>query len=287
MLKKFSRIAAVFFVTFFAFSASAEIYSSNSDLINDIEKSLLFDKQAREKIDVYKNETSSKKSAFTINAGEATDKNKSELESSVEIFIANPKAQDFDIRQKEKIAYNSALAKQDEVALELYKQVLTSEPDNDYAKFSLAVIYQKLGQYSQAKKLYRELLKSGSDSREQAVGNLISILIEESPREAVYMLLRLSLQNPDSSEIFAKLAIAYDKIKDYDNAVIALKNATRLSPQAVEYRYNLAVAYDKTDKKQQALENYLDVIKNYSSAANPSISISQVQGRIESLRAEL
>jgi tetratricopeptide (TPR) repeat protein len=287
MLKKFSGIATVFFVSFFASCASAEIYSSNADLINDIEKSLLFDKQAREKIDVYKTETSSKKSAFTINAGDSTDKTKSNVESSVEIFVTNPKAQDFDIRQKEKIAYNAALAKQDEVALELYKQVLASEPDNDYAKFSLAVIYQKLGQYSQAKKLYRELLKSSSDGREQAVGNLISILIEESPREAVYMLLRLSLQNPDAAEVFAKLAIAYDKIKDYDNAVIALKNAVRLSPQDVEYKYNLAVAYDKTNQKQQALENYLNVVKSYSSSANPSISISQVQGRIESLRAEL
>jgi len=285
MLKNFMQILvknmAIFSFMFFSHSAFSQDYS-NSEIIRDIEKTFVFDKESREQIDVYRNEKSVRKSDFTIKSGEKTAE-KSQEKASVEIFISNPKAENFDIREKEKLAYNSALIGQDEVAMELYKQVIAVEPENNYSKFSLAVIYQKLGQFRQAKNLYHELLKSDQANKEEIVGNLISILIDESPREAVYMLSRLSIQNSQSPEIFAKLAIAYDKVKDFDNAINAIKTAIVLSPQTIEYKYNLAVIFDKTAQSQQALELYLEVAKNYSNDAK-SVSLAQVQKRIESLQ---
>ena len=47
------------------------------------------------------------------------------------------------------------------MAIELYKQVLKKDHNNEYSKFSLAVVYQQLGQLNKAKTIYRDLLKRG------------------------------------------------------------------------------------------------------------------------------
>ena len=68
-----------------------------------------------------------------------------------------------------------------------------------------------------------QLLKTNPTNQEEIIGNLLSVLVEESPRDAVYLLSRLTVQNPESAYIFAQAAVAYDRIKNYDQAIILLQ----------------------------------------------------------------
>jgi tetratricopeptide (TPR) repeat protein len=264
------------------FKAACAADVSTSDVIKEIEKTLLFDKDSREKIDFYAEDKSRKRSDLTLNAGISEDKKDGGI-GAFDIAVVDPKFDNLDVREKEKLAYNSALIGQYEVAIELYKQVLAAEPNNDYDKFSLAVVYQKIGQFRQAKTLYYQLLKSNPSNQEEIVGNLLAVLIEESPRDAVYLLSRLAVQNPKSGYVFAQAAIAYDRIKNYDQAINFLQKAITLDPVNANYQYNLAVIYDKTSQYEKALESYLAVVKNYTDE-NQSVPLDQVQRRIESIR---
>lgn len=281
--KIFAILALLISFQSLSFSASASEISSTTDVVKEIEKTLLFDKESREKIDVYKKRKSSKTSDFTISAGEQES---SEKKSEIEIIVVDPKAENFDLREKEKLAYNAALVGQYEIAVELYKQVIAEEPNNIYSKFSLAVVYQKLGQTSQAKTLYRDLLKLNPDNQQEIIGNLLSILIDESPKDATYLLSRLTTQNPDSAYILAQAALAYDKNKDYQKAIELLERSSAIEPDNLEYKYNLAVAYDKTSQVEKAIDLYAQVEEKHSNQ-NSSIDIGKLQERLKTLRNKI
>ncbi len=281
--KSFLILASLASFNVFSYQALASDVASTNDVVKEIEKTLLFDKESREKIDVYKKKKSTKTSDFTINAG---DSQSLEKNGEIDIIVVDPKSENFDLREKEKLAYNSALVGQYEIAVELYKQIIAAEPDNAYSKFSLAVVYQKLGQNNQAKTLYRDLLKLNPDNQQEIIGNLLSILIEESPKDAAYLLSRLTTQNPDSAYILAQAALAYDKNKDYPKAIELLERSVAIEPENIEYKYNLAVMYDKSGQDEKAIEQYVYVEENHS-INNSSIAINQIQERLKALRNNL
>ncbi|OFW79743.1 MAG: hypothetical protein A2887_03010 [Alphaproteobacteria bacterium RIFCSPLOWO2_01_FULL_40_26] len=278
--------SCAFFLFLISQNSFAENYVSTTDIIKEIEKSLIFDKESRQKVDFYRKNGATKKSDFSIIKTETEGEKEENSPSSVQILAVDPKVDNFDFREKERLAYNAALIGQYEVAIQLYKQILDSEPDNSYVKFSLATVYQKIGQFRQAKTLYHQLLKSGYEDQNEVIGNLLAIMIEESPRDAIYLLSRLSIQNPKSPDILAHAAIAYDKIKNYDQAISLFKKAVVLDPNNLDYQYNLAVIYDKTGHHEEALDLYSNVAKNYSDN-NQTIPLDQVQKRIQSIRNKL
>lgn len=288
-----SKNFALFFVGFFIqvfFSlllsqSFAESYVSTNDVIKEIEKTLLFDKESREKMDFYQQKKSRKSDITILKNSEDSEQNNGS--AAVDILVVDPKFTNFDIREKEKLAYNLALIGQYEAAIELYKQVLAAEPENVYSKFSLAVVYQKISQFSQAKSLYYELLKSDPSNKEEVIGNLLAILIEESPKDAVYLLSRLAIQNPNSPYILAQTANAYDKMKNYNQAINFLKKAIFLDPDNFNYKYNLSIIYDKTAQYEKALELYNEVAKNYPDDSNQSVSLDQIQKRIKFIKSKL
>ncbi len=188
-----------------------------------------------------------------------------------------------DIRTKEKIAYNAANAQQYEASIELFKQVIDAEPDNYYAMFSLATIYQKLGQFSKAKALYFKLLQNNPENKEEIIGSVLSLMIEESPKQASYVISRLAMQNPNSAFMASKAAQANAKVKQYDQAISFIRKSLAIEPDNLEYKYNLALIYDEAQDYQKALSSYSDVVKNYKVSAN-NIPLDQIRARMETLK---
>jgi tetratricopeptide (TPR) repeat protein len=282
-------LALLFFIS--SESSHSEEFVSTNEIVKQIEKSLIFDKESKQKIDVYKSRDSNKVSDISIEAGKSSvlTINESNLNSGMEIVVVDNKKENFDLKEKEKLAYNSAMIGQYEVSIQIFKQILKEQPSNTYAKFSLATVYQKIGQSRQAKDLYHQLLKSDYENKEEVLSNLFAILVEESPRDSIYLLTRLSVQNPDSSTILAHTALAYDKIKNYDKAISFFSKAISLDDTNISYKFNLAIIYDKAEKLEKALELYSEVAKNYfnNNNLNTAIPIEIVQKRIETIRSKL
>jgi len=247
-------------------------YDLNGEIAREIENILLFSNDENERIDLLSNQD--EKDDFKI---DKVSGNKVDFQVSKKNIVVN-----LDVKTKEKIAYNAYLNGQYEVAIELYKQIVNIEPDNNYAKYSLALIYQKMGQFFEAKNLYRELLKVDSENREEVIANMLIILSKESPRDAIYLLSRLSQQHPNSAYLSAQTALVYNELKNYKQAINYLEQATKKEPERVDYKYNLAIMYDKNKEYKMAAEAYYDVIKNYGSDEKweKLIPIEQVRLRL-------
>ena len=252
---------------------------SNDDILQNIEKSLLFDKSEAQEVNFYRNQ-SKKGDSLVI---ERTPNRNSKNKPVIDVSVTDVKIDNDAIRQSLNNAYNLSLIDQNEAAIEIYKEVLTIKPDDEYSKFSLAVLYQKMNQNNQAKNLYHELLENDPENKHQIISNLLSILIEESSQEAIYFLSRLHKQNPKSSYITAQLGLAYEKLENYDLAAEYLEKAKFIDSDNLEYIYNLAVIYDKMEESEKALKSYKIVIRNYSDDYN-SIPISLVKDRVKFLK---
>jgi len=287
MLKiKYLLLSSIFslFSIFAIENSLAQIDISNSDLSREIEKSLLFDNQTTEKFDVYNNEYGSNLLAEpTIGNADKEDRKKYTPEEMDIVMVDRVKV-DKDLREKEKLAYNSVLVGQYEIALELYKEILQKEPKNKYVKYSLAVVYQRLYQFKQAKKIYYELLKEEPENKQEVINNIIAIMIEESPREAVYMLSRLTMQNPQSAHLFASLGTAHERISNFDLAIKNYVKAYELDNQNPSYAYNLGVLYDKNKEYEKAIEMYVNAINNSQYSTDNQIATDSVKKRIEKLK---
>lgn len=252
---------------------------SNDDILQNIEKSLLFDKSEAQEVNFYRNQSKKGDSLVIERAPNRNSKNK----PVIDVSVTDVKIDNDAIRQSLNNAYNLSLIDQNEAAIEIYKEVLTIKPDDEYSKFSLAVLYQKMNQNNQAKNLYHELLENDPENKHQIISNLLSILIEESSQEAIYFLSRLHKQNPKSSYITAQLGLAYEKLENYDLAAEYLEKAKFIDSNNLEYIYNLAVIYDKMEESEKALKSYKIVIRNYSDDYN-SIPISLVKDRVKFLK---
>ena len=275
----------LFLASFFAEQAKAQLDIGNSDLTREIEKTLLFDKSDNEKFDVYNNEYGTNL-VDKPTLGEVKEKDEEEKKYTPEemnIVMIDKVKIDKDLREKEKLSYNSVLIGQYEIAIQIYKEILQKEPKNLYAKYSLAVVYQRLSQFKQAKNIYYELLRGDAENKDEVINNIIAILIEESPREAIYLLTRLTLQNPQKHSLFASMALAYEKISDYNSAIKNYTKALELDYGNINYCYNLGVLYDENKEYEKALEMYANVVKNNDSS-NSEIALDSVRRRIEKIK---
>lgn len=254
---------------------------STNDIIREVEKNLLFTDEEKSKMELLQNQLN-QKSDFTIVAG-ATDESQNE---AIEMKVNEVKKSiNINTRTKEKMAYNATLTGQYEVAIELYKQVIAAEPDNNYALFSLATIYQKVGQLRQAKALYYRLLQNNPDNKDEIISNILSTLSEESPRDALYLLTRLAAAHPESPYILVQTALAYSSVKNYEKAADLLRQAIELDPERLDYKYNLAITYDKAGNYEKAFAAYQEVTRNYNDSKFASaIPLQAVKLRLETIK---
>lgn len=269
-----------------------EDFLSSDKIVQEIERNLLFDNESRNRV-AFHQQDETKKSNFTfsptkegaIKPNPANAKLSNENKVSVEVFIADEK-QSYELKEKEKFAYNASLTGQYEVAIALYKEVLAKNPTNTDVKFALAVTYQNLRQNQQAKRIYYQLLKSNPENNQEIVSNLLTIIIEENPRDASRILSKLSVQNPQSAQIIAHGAIAFEKIKDYDQAIYLLKRAIHLDPIKFEYRYNLAILYDLNHDYDKAISAYLQLIDEIEKIGDVEYAeeLEQVSSRVTYLQ---
>lgn len=279
---------ALFFTIFLAPSFSSLAFdltqsgASTNDIIREVEKTLLFSDDEKSKMELMQNQLN-QKSDFTIIAGNKKD---DATNNAIELKVNETRRTiNIDARTKEKMAYNATLNGQYEVAVELYKQVVTDEPNNNYALFSLATIYQKIGQLRQAKAIYYQLLQNHPENKEEIISNILSTLAEESPRDALYLLTRLSASHPQSPYILVQTALAYSGVKNYDKASDLLRRAIALDPERIDYKYNLAINYDKAGDYEKAFAVYQEVIRSYSDNKwSAAIPLQAIQLRLETIK---
>lgn len=266
-------------IIFLSFANSAWSFSADdivqkdldSHIINEIEDAFLFNESENKTINKYINKANNQAKSQDSNPrfGFKTDNSSQEI--------------DIDKKTKERIAYNSYLNGQYEVALKIYKDLVVKYPADNYPKYCLALTYQKLKQYKKAKLIYFELLKDNPKNKEEIVANLVTVLSQESPSRALFLLSKLANQNPNNGYFLAQKSLVLEQLKRLDEAIIAMKEAIAIEPGNIEFQLNLAIIYDQNKNFKEALMQYQRVLKAYNSYSdeNGKIPIHQIVARID------
>jgi tetratricopeptide (TPR) repeat protein len=67
---------------------------------------------------------------------------------------------------------------------------------------------------------------------------------------------------------YYNMGVAYDKLKEYQEAIDAYKEAIKIKPDDHKAYYNMGVAYDKLKEYQEAIDACKEAIKIKSDCQN-------------------
>ena len=202
-----------------------------------------------------------------------------------EISVAGPEKQSkqADVLALAAKAYSVG---QYESAIALYKSALQTDEKNRNALFGLATSYHRNGQKAQAKIYYAKLLdKYPYDTEGQ--NNFLTLVGEESPQDALKELADLAKNNPDYAPIYAQKAMIYMKTGDDLNAIKNLYQAVKLRPDNVNYKYNLAVLFDKNGYYENAALLYSDLIKDSRDGKTIPADRADITDRMTFIKAKI
>ncbi|MDD2839900.1 MAG: tetratricopeptide repeat protein [Rickettsiales bacterium] len=271
------KLYFLFIFLCFAISSYAAEENSPLDVVEQVEKNLIYSKE------VLKPE----KADIVIKKGGWDEQDTKKLEetnfeSAKKINATTTKSED-DTRALalKRKAFDAINVGQYEIAVEFYKDVLKQNKDDVYAKLGLATAYQYLGEYTQAKPLYIEVMEV-FPTDQQVMANLLAIISNETPYEAVYLLSSIADKNLTSPLIQAQASIAYSRIENYTKAIEYTRRAIDLDSSNLEYQYNLAVLYDLNKNFSEARALYKDLLVS-SNIDNFNLPIKDIQDRLNVL----
>lgn len=295
---KFFLILSGILLVFSNKPAWSDDYVSTTDAIRQIENALSTNDSSNSKASkgklsvkaVSDSDNSSDDGSDDSSDNKGDDKNSDNADDEPKVDI---KVTDVKVNQKNakrsQLAYNAMVAGQYEAAVELYKRVVQSDPKDQYAQFSLAVCYHKLAQYKQAKTIYYNLLKSDYENKNEVIGNLLEIIVQESPNDAIYVLAKLSVTDPGAAYILARSAAAYDKLQKPEQAIVLLSEAIEADPTNADYKANLAVIYDKKGDYKNAFNMYNSAVEAYlaNGDSNQLNIVDQLKQRAEFIKDKI
>ncbi len=157
-------------------------------------------------------------------------------------------------------AYDALATGQTSMALDLYKNILSNDPQNKGALFGLATTYHRTGQLDQARLFYGKLLAIDPTHRD-GLNNFLVLLADEAPQQALEKMEALAKRNPNFSPIPAQMAVIYQRLGNPDQALAHMFRAVALAPENLVYRYNLAILLDKQKKYDEAARLYQQLIE--------------------------
>ena len=275
----FYFIFSIFLIIFALPSYSAD--TTPLDVVEKVEKNLIYSKEVlkQDKAD----DIVVKKGGWTQEDTKAIE-NQHYKKKKINANVKKTKEDKTLIALKRK-AFDAINVGQYEIAAQLYKNVLQIDKNDIYATLGLATAYQYLGQYVQAKPLYLKVLEA-FPTDQQVMANLLAIITDETPYEAVYLLSNIADKNTTSPLIQAQASIAYSKIKNYKKAIDYIKRAIELDQNNLEYKYNLAVLYDLDKDYNQARFLYNELLVFYSSnpESNYNLPLNEIQDRVNTLQ---
>ena len=108
----------------------------------------------------------------------------------------------------------------------------------------------------------------------------------QARRELVMLCLDLGLESaalshikyllkvfPNDADLYFNTGICWEKLKNFDNALLAYQKAVDLKPNEPDFLYNLALVYEIKGEIDKAMDNFKKVIFYKNEDANAFFSI--------------
>lgn len=194
----------------------------------------------------------------------------------VQIAVKRP---DFNADTYMEDAYHALMQGDLPTAMDRYQAVLEAQPNNTDAKFGLATTYHRRGELAMARSLYAEIIMVNRHHLE-ALNNLLVLVSQESPSEALAEMKKLEARNPDFGPIPAQMAALYAKNDAIDDAIASIQRAIHIDPTNLAYRYNGAVLMDRAGRREEAIEYYTSLKHSYERGEKVPANMAAIQERL-------
>ena len=174
-----------------------------------------------------------------------------------------------------------------EMAIQMYLEVLAGNPEHPDALLNLSSAYIQSSAFSKARPLLKKL-RSFDPENPQVLLNLAIVEIGLGrPNKAITYLERSEgMTEEPQFEIYFHRGVALSHLEELDKALTWYKRAEKLSENNPLLLFNMAVAYDKLERYDEALRYYVPLLSN----ADAPLSVDEkkkVEDRIGTLRVYL
>ncbi len=144
-------------------------------------------------------------------------------------------------------------------AVELLKQELTKKPNNNAIHFELAILYQKMGNLTQATKHYQAVLNK-TPKHAVTLNNLAWIYVQQGNPQALQFAKKAYSMAPESANITDTYGYILLKQGQNKEGLKILLIAEKLSPKQPEIQFHLAQAYSANNDTKQAIATLKPIV---------------------------
>lgn len=170
------------------------------------------------------------------------------------------------------------------------EQVARLAPDDTSARFSLAGLYDRLGDFEGAVREYLWLISRAPDENAAAryvpalkLVNAKRLFVAGDLQGAGREFSELLAEDPANSIAYFYLGLIYSREDDIAGAVDAYKEVVRQVPTHVGARLNLAYSYERLNREEDAMDEYRKILQ-----ANPPEEMADtVRRRLKNLQKRL
>lgn len=184
-------------------------------------------------------------------------------------------------------AYRALLRGDYHSALASYGRVLEEDPRSLPALLGRAAALHKLRRLDDARVAYERVLALDPRNRE-ALTNLLAIIGQAAPQEALQRLQALERTAPDFTPVLAQIALVYGQLGMDAEAIRYLRRAVAQDSGNLPYVYNLAILLDRAGEREAAARAYravLDGLRAGGGGAELAVSADRIRARLDYLLA--
>jgi len=168
-------------------------------------------------------------------------------------------------------------------AIQMYQEVLRKNPEHYEALFNLASAYLTDASFSEAYNILQKLHELDPQNSQILLNLAIAEIGLGRPRKAMsYLNESDALEDTSQFEICFHKGVAMSKLHMLNEAELWYKRAEELNPDNSRLNFNMAVVYDKLQRYQEALRYYGAFLKNGS--AQSVHEKKEVENRIKAIR---
>lgn len=160
---------------------------------------------------------------------------------------------------------SSSVAKK---ALQLEEEAII-KPNDAANQLDLGWTYYEQGKYEQAKEQFDQVVKQESTSFDAQYGLANVYIGLQQYAAAEKLLLALSKIKPEDDLVLQDLGIVEREQGRYEEAIASLQKALQLNKLSADLYYDIALAYEKMQNKQEAIVHYeksVDFVPNFTKA---------------------
>ncbi len=153
-------------------------------------------------------------------------------------------------------------------ALEYAAKAVSLDNTDSKAQLILGLVFEEREEYGEAKAHLERALELNPNDAEAFVFMGIFLHATRKPREAIDYYLKATRLNPYYPAWYVwRLGIAYYSMKQYENAVIPLKEALNRNPKLKQARLLLAATYAQLDRIEEARRQVEELLADHPDAS--------------------